>query len=428
MLPALFGLAGVALAAAACGSGGGATSTTSGTGASAGSGGGAASSSSSTSSSGSTSGGVPNGNPDGSCSTGIPAEGQPVDTFKPTTVVGKGTAASCTFAALDAAVKAGGIVTFDCGDAPVTIAVTATLKPPTSNAYASEAPIPTVIDGGGLVTLDGGGAVQILSWIHEGSWQKNEDTLTLQHLRLLNGKSAPTAAIPACPPASGMSNAECSTGFDDGEGGALTMRDGNLRVIDCELSNNQAALLGPDTGGGALYILGTKNPAYLVNSTFHGNKAANGGAVGMLWAPAFIIDCLFDANSAVGTGANNNDPSKCSCMNNGQNQTGSGGNGGAIYKDGGDGGALTICGTQIRDSTANEFGSAIFLTADGSDAKLVLQDSLLKNNTSPVTVWNWCPGVSTDNPYQDGSTTCSPSPTNTTFCDASNSCSTACGT
>jgi hypothetical protein len=430
-----------AFLASACGSSGGGTSTTSSTG---GSGGGTSSTTSdtggtgtgptstttsgstSTSSSTSTGSPTPNGNPDGSCSTGIPAEGQPVDTSKPTTVVGTGTAASCTFGALAAAVKAGGIITFACGPDPVTIAVTATLTPPATNAYANETPVQTVIDGGNRITLDGGGAVQILSWVHEGSWQKNEDTLTLQHLRLVNGKTTPKQAIPACPPAGGLSNAECSTGFDDGEGGALVMRDGNLRVIDCEFSNNQAALLGPDTGGGAIYMVGPKHPAYIVKSTFKGNKAANAGAIGMLWAPAFILDCLFDGNSAVGTGANNNDPSKCSCMNNGQNEIGSGGNGGAVYKDGGDGGNLTICGTQIRNSTANEFGSAVFLTANGSHAKLVLQDSLLKNNTSPVTVWNWCPGVSTDNPHQAGSTTGSPAPVDTTFCDAANACSTTC--
>lgn len=436
---ALAALASVIFASAACGSKNGSTGDATGTGGSTGSGGDGASSTSSgtgasatssgtssSSSSGSSSGSMPNGNPDGSCSAGIPPEGQPVDTSKPTAVVGTGTAASCTFSALSAAVKAGGIITFDCGPDPVTIPVTATLTPPTSNAYANEPPIATVIDGGNRITLDGGGAVQILSWIHDGSWQKNEDTLTLQHIRLVNGKATPTQAIPPCPPSGGISNAECSTGYDDGQGGALTMRDGNLRVIDCEFSNNQAALLGPDTGGGAIYMLGPKNPAYIVKSTFKGNKASNAGAVGMLWAPAFILDSLFDGNSATGTGANNDDASKCTCMNNGQHQTGSGGNGGAIYKDGGDGGALTICGTQIRNSTANEFGSAVFLTANGSNAKLVLSDSLLKNNTSPVPYWNWCPGVSTDNPHMAGSTTGSPAPVNTTFCDAMNMCSTTC--
>jgi hypothetical protein len=410
------------------------TSASSGAGQTGGAGGagGAASTSTSGSTSGSTTnsssggGSTPNGNPDGSCSTGIPAEGQPVDTSKPTTVVGTGTAASCTFATLQAAVKAGGVITFDCGSAPVTIPVTATLVPPTSNAYANQPSLHIVIDGGDKVTLDGGNAVQILSWVHTGSWQKNLDTLTLQHLRFVNGKTTPTQKIPACPPSGGISNTACSTGYDDGEGGAILMQDGSLRVIDCDFEGNEAALLGPDTGGGAIYITGTGTPSYIVQSTFQGNKASNGGAIGLLWAGAIIVNSLFDGNAAVGTGANNNDATQCTCMNNGQNEIGSGGNGGAVYKDGGDGATLSICGTQIRDSAANEFGSAVFLTADGSHAKLVLQDSELKANTSPVTVWNWCPGVSTDNPHVAGSTDCSPSPVNTSFCDANGKCTTTC--
>ena len=297
------------------------------------------------------------GQPDGSCTTlSLPAEGQPVDTSKPTTVVGTGTPASCTFSALDAAVKAGGIITFDCGSAPVTIPVTATLTPPTSNAYADDPPLHIVIDGGDKITLDGGGAVRIMSWVHAGSWQKNTDTLTLQHLRFVNGKTTPTQKIPPCPPSGSISNAMCSTGYDDGQGGAINMQDGNLRVIDCDFANNQAALLGPDTGGGAIYLYGTGTPSYIVESSFQNNTASNAGAVGMLWAGAFIFNSLFDGNSAVGTGANNNDATQCTCMNNGQNQIGSGGNGGAIYKDGGDGANLTICGTQIQNNSANEFG------------------------------------------------------------------------
>ena len=52
--------------------------------------------------------------------------------------------------------------------------------------------------------------------------------------------------------------APCSQGYNDGEGGALYMRDGNLTVIDSIFTNNQAAPLGPDTGGGAIYVLGSK--------------------------------------------------------------------------------------------------------------------------------------------------------------------------
>jgi hypothetical protein len=370
----------------------------------------------------------PAGNPDGGCTAiALPPEAQPVDTSHPTSVVGNGTPASCTFDALSSAVSAGGVITFDCGPGLVTIPVSQTLTPPVTNEYAGDAPIQIVIDGADRITLDGQGAVQILSWSHTGSWQVNEDTLTLQHLRLVNGKTTPKAAIPPCGPDGGISNAMCSTGYDDGEGGALFVQDGSLRVIDCTFENNQAALLGPDTGGGAIYLTGCGKPATIAGSTFRNNTAANAGAIGMLWAPADIFNSLFVGNSAVGAGANDNEPSECTCLNNGQNEVGSGGNGGALYKDGGDGLNLTVCGTQINGNSANEFGAAIFLTADGSSAKLVLDDSELVDNTSPISYWNWCPGVSTDNPHASGSTAGSPSPVNTTFCPASGSCTTACG-
>jgi hypothetical protein len=378
------------------------------------------------SSSGSDSGAVPTpGNPDGSCKTlTLPSEARLVDTSSPTTVVGTGTAASCTFAALNAAVSKGGIVTFDCGSAPVTIPVTATLTPPTSQGGGA---VNVVIDGGNLVTLDGQNSVRIMSWVHN-TWRTSQDTLTLQRLRLINGKTTPTQSIPACPPANGIANTACSTGYDDGQGGALYMQDGNLRVIDCIFEHNQAALLGPDTGGGAIYLFGTGSPSYIAQSTFQNNTASNAGGVGMLWAGAFILNSLFEGNTAVGTGANNVDPTQCTCSNNGNNnQIGSGGNGGAIYKDGGDGVALTICGTEIKGNTANEFGPAIFLTADGSGAQLVIDDSIITGNSTPIPYWQWCTGVSTDNPHASGSTTGSPSPVNTSFCDAKNaSCSSTC--
>jgi hypothetical protein len=366
----------------------------------------------------------PAGNPYGSCKTlSLPAEAQAVDTSHPTSVVGTGTPGSCTFSALNTAVTKGGIITFDCGDGLVTIPVTATLTPPMSSG--SEAALNVVIDGGNKITLDGGSAVRIMSWLHP-TWRSSQDTLTLQHIRFMNGKTTPTQAIPACPPSGGISNTMCSTGFDDGEGGALYMQDGNLRVIDSTFSNNEAALLGPDTGGGAIYLVGTGDPSYIANSTFQSNKAANAGAIGMLWAGAFIFDSLFDGNSAVGTGANNNDPTQCTCMNNGQNEIGSGGNGGAIYKDGGDGVNLTLCGDQIQNNSANEFGAGVFLTADGSNAEIIIDDTVLKNNASPISYWNWCTGVSTDNPHMTGSSTCSPSPINSSFCDTSGTCSSTC--
>src|SRR5262245_34240434 len=94
------------------------------------------------------------GNPSGSCAAGVPSRGQLVDTSTPTAVIGDGTAASCTAADLQAAITAGGVITFDCGPDVATIAVTETLVVPEDRD--------TVIDGGLRVVLDGGGAVQIL--------------------------------------------------------------------------------------------------------------------------------------------------------------------------------------------------------------------------------------------------------------------------
>src|SRR6185436_5556064 len=105
------------------------------------------------------------GNPNGSCSAGVPAKGQPADTSSPTTVVGTGTAASCTFSALQAAATAGGVITFNCGDGAVTIPITATLNLPINKN--------TVIDGGNKITLDGGGAVRILSF-NSANWMATD--------------------------------------------------------------------------------------------------------------------------------------------------------------------------------------------------------------------------------------------------------------
>jgi hypothetical protein len=349
----------------------------------------------------------------------LPAEAQAVDTSSPTTVVGTGTAASCTFDALTAAVSQGGIITFDCGDAPVTIPVTSSLTPPTSSGGT---PVHTVIDGGNRIILDGGGAVRLIYWDHASSWAISDDTLTLQRLALRGGKATPTRAVPVC---TQTPNDQCPTGFEDGAGGALYMRDGLLRVIDCTFTDNQAALLGPTTGGGAIYVFGART-AHIANSTFTGNRGSNAGGVQLQWAGGSIFNSLFDGNSAVGQGACSDDPAHCACMHDGMHEVGSGGNGGAIHKDGRDDLDVTLCGVEIRNSTANEFGSAVFLTADGSAAKLIILDSLMTNNTSPISYWNWCPGVSTDNAYASGSSTCSPNPVNTRFCDRSGTCTSTC--
>jgi hypothetical protein len=281
-------------------------------------------------------------------------------------VVGTGTAASCTGSALQAAVAKGGVITFDCGAGATTIAVTATLSLPTNKN--------TVIDGGNKITLDGGNAVRIISF-DSPNWLATDFGLTLQHITLVNGKTTPTDAIPTAP-------APCSQGFKDGQGGAVYMRDGTLVVIDSLFANNQAAPLGPDTGGGAIYVQGSKGGVWIVGSTFVDNAASNAGAVGGLFAELNIYNSVFEGNHAVGHDANNDDPSMCAAMTAGQNEIGSGGNGGAIYSDG-TGKNVTLCGDAIMNNAAgmNAFGGGLFFTSNDYSGTLTIADTTMTGNT-----------------------------------------------
>lgn len=320
------------------------------------------------------------GNPDGHCTQALPAAALPENTSSPTTVVGTGTPASCTYAALSAAVATGGIITFNCGPDPATIFVNGTLQLRTDRH--------TVIDGGNKIALDGGGSVRIMEW-SSGGWQQNTNVLTLQHLVIQNGKATGTELIPTRP-------APCSQGYNDGQGGALLMQDGVLHAVDVTFANNQAALLGPDTGGGAIYLLGAR-PATLASCSFLNNQASNAGAIGSLFTTDFIYDSLFDGNHATGYGANNDDPSQCSYINNGQHEIGSGGNGGAIYSDG-VGMDVNICGTQVRNNHAGAFGAAVFFTSNDPSqlGTLSIRDSLMFDNVQDYDWWEWMPGISTN--------------------------------
>jgi hypothetical protein len=301
------------------------------------------------------------------CTSALPAGAQVADVSHPTTVIGTGTAATCSFGALSAAVSKGGVITFNCGAAPVTIAITATMNLPTGTN--------TVIDGAGRITLDGQNAVRILSFNHD-DFMVNDTRVTLQNLSFVNGKATPTQAIPSAP-------APCSQGWNDGEGGALYMRDGNLTVVNCTFSHNQAAPLGPDTGGGAIYLLASKNGALIAGSVFSNNQASNAGAVGGLFAQLAIYNSLFQGNTATGNGANDDDASQCSAINNDQNEIGSGGNGAAIYQDGGNATNVILCGDDIvgNSAGANAFGGGVFMTSNDFTGTINIQDSIITGNT-----------------------------------------------
>jgi hypothetical protein len=99
------------------------------------------------------------------------------DVSSPTTVVGSGTPASCTAAALQQVATAGGTIVFRCGASPVTITVTSQIT------FTKE----TVLDGGGLVTLSGGGTSRIL-YLDSG-YDTPTPRLTVQRLTFRDGRS-----------------------------------------------------------------------------------------------------------------------------------------------------------------------------------------------------------------------------------------------
>ncbi len=292
----------------------------------------------------------------------------PPDTSKPTTVVGTGSASSCTAALLATAVAAGGTITFDCGG-PATIAITQTLSLRTD--------VPTTIDGGGNITLDGGGATRIMSFDH-ADYRKNTTLFTLMNITLAHGKIHGTMPYKQAP-------TPCSQGFYDGYGGALFVSDGEVAIFNTVFDGNAAEELGPDVGGGAISLQGVLK-ATIVGSTFVNGAASNGGGIESLNSDFDVYNSTFDSNIATGNGANSNDATKCSVVaTNGQNQVGSGGNAGAVAIDGGSDGTHTFCGVTFHNNTAGAqaLGGALGRTPDNAKQTTIFDRCLFDGNQAP---------------------------------------------
>ncbi len=260
-----------------------------------------------------------------------------VPSTNPDHVVGDGTPASCTADALQAAASAGGLITFDCGPDPVTITVATTV------VFSKE----TVLDGGGLVTLSGGGSARILYL--DSAYDQKTPRLTVERLTLRDGNSP-------------------AGGDDTAVGGGAIYRDGgSLTVLDCDFENNQAPLTGQDVAGGAIYGFGG-GETVIAGSTFNGNSASDGGAVGSLNGDLTIIDSSFTDNHATGTDGN----------------PGNGGCGGAIYMDGG-AETTTLCGVVIAGNDAGAIAGGFFRVSNSSDGTFDMDRSVVRDNAvTPV--------------------------------------------
>ena len=287
-------------------------------------------------------------------------------------MVGNGTPGSCTEAALRDAVDEGGPIGFDCGSEPVVIDITETIQLRTDRD--------TIIDGGGLVTLDAGHATRHFTY-EAGDWMATMTRVVFQQLVFRNGRAPASEYFP---PVEGYP--ECAYGYKEGSGGAIFVRDGVLHVIDCAFYDNEAALVGPDVGGGAIYALGAAE-VVISGSRFEHNRAANGGAVGMLFANPEIYNSVFQDNTAEGTGMNRRvSEEECPAEYEfgHENQAGAGGLAGGIYFDGAndEDRVYVICGSVFRNNRCNELGGALFRTPNVGMRRMRIENTEFDANTA----------------------------------------------
>jgi hypothetical protein len=308
----------------------------------------------------------PAGNPAGKCA--IPLAAQVEDVSTPRSIVGSGTRESCTSDAFVDAVAKGGVITFDCGPDPVTIAVTRTAK------IVNDTGPRIVIDGGGKVTLNGGGKVRILyqntcdaaqKWTTDHCDDQDHPQLTVQNLTFVDGSAQ---------------------GQEPRGGGAILAMGGRLKVVNCRFIRNVCDEAGPVTGGGAIHAYAHFHggPVYVVNSTFGGqeglgNACSNGGAINAFGVSFTIINSLFTHNRATGSGGT---PPRST--------TPGGGSGGAIYTDVGSF-DVSVCGTNLLDNAANETGGAVFFNSAGGTLSII--DSVVSHNRTGEIESDRLPGI-----------------------------------
>lgn len=108
----------------------------------------------------------------------------------------------------------------------------------TTAATARTASHLVVLDGGGKVTLSGGGKTQILSM--NAGWEQQWPQLVVQNLTFTGAYS-------------GTRQVSGSSVYG---GGAIFAEGGQLKVVNSTFTGNSCYASGPDLGGGAIRAVG----------------------------------------------------------------------------------------------------------------------------------------------------------------------------
>ena len=189
-------------------------------------------------------------------------------------LVGDGTPESCTDTALDTALAGGGLVTFDCGPNPVTIALSS----------AKIINVNTTIDGGDLVALSGENVGGVL-WVDEGV------SLTVLNLTVSGASSDAFGAIVN---AGGNLNVLDSTISGNSSSGIRNAPGGTADIRDSVISNNSTS----EDGGGVV----SSGLLTITNSTISDNYADDDGGGISSFNSLTITGSTVSGNSSAGSG------------------------------------------------------------------------------------------------------------------------------
>jgi hypothetical protein len=253
----------------------------------------------------------------------------------------------------------------------VVITMSATAKVRNANAKL-------VLDGGGKVTLSGGGQRRIL---YQNTCDKAQGWSTSH----CDNQDSPQLVVQNLTFADGNSTGDRTEG---GGGGAIFVRGGRFKVVNSRFVRNRCDQTGPDLGGAAIRALSQFNnqPVYVVNSTFggaggQGGVCSNGGALSSIQVSWVVLNSVMSYNTAVGFGAN---PAR--------GGTPGGGSGGAIYLDG-DNFTIRISGTVIENNDAKEGGGAVFFVSNDRTGTMSIDGSTLRHNPSHGFETDGYPGI-----------------------------------
>jgi predicted outer membrane repeat protein len=282
-------------------------------------------------------------------------------------VVGTGTAASCTDAALNTALAGGGLVTFNCGSAAVTIGISTGTGTKTISAD-------TTIDGGSLITISGGNSVGVF-------FVNTRVTFTVQNLTIANGFGNTFRYIAL--------------------GGAIDNR-GTLTVTNSTFSHNSLTSRADLGLGGAIFNTGTLT---VTNSTFSSNSVpGSGGAIANIVGTLTVADSTFSGNSATDGGG---------AIANGTDLLG--------------GGTITVANSTFSGNSASEGNGGAITNAAHCGATFnapcpaMLTNTIIANSPQGGN----CSGTITDGGHNiDDGTTCGFTGTGCTTTSGSSFCST----